>query len=193
MYNLDKIVKFEIVKQIRKPQFWLAVMIFPVMMLVFGAISYFSAEMANKQVEVAETETKSYFTTIIMVDHSNVVDTALFDEIAVTKLASDDEAFDQFKASDTKTALVIYPENPAEAPIQTYTKLTDDQAQTQQNSTGFSTLARSVLVGSATAQVDSKLATIITGQTLSSKSQILDQNNQAYNPLQKWFYQGYFW
>lgn len=192
MYNLDKIIKFEIIKQLRKPQFWLAVMIFPVIMLLFGAISYFSAEIASKQVEVAETKTKDYITNIIMVDHSDIVKADLFGEIKVTKLDNEEEARAKFQTSDAKTALVIYPAKPTEAAIQTYTKLTDDQAQTQQNSTGFSALTRTVLINSATAQVDSKLAEVIAGKNLSSQAKIIDQNNQVYNPMQKMVLPGIF-
>ena len=78
MFNLGTVVKFEILKQIRKPLFWLAVFATPALIILFGGVSYLGAKLSHEQTDknkqqVAETSQK-----IIVVDHSKLIKTNAF-------------------------------------------------------------------------------------------------------------------
>lgn len=193
MHNLKTVVKFEILKQIRKPLFWVAIFAFPLMMLIFGGISYFSTSMAEKQSTVAEEELENSLTSVIIVDQAGLIDSSIFANLDTKFMANPEAALSEFKASDNqKLALVIYPEDITIEPIQTYTKLGDDEATTQQISMGFGSLAKSVLLASASAKAAPEIAAILTAKDIGVSSSILNDQGEVYNPFEKMIIPGIF-
>lgn len=186
MHNLKTVIKFEILKQVRKPLFWVAVFAFPALMLIFGGVSYIGGVMAEKQDDVAKEEVKNQLESLIVVDHSKLVSAEMFGKLKVKTMTDDNEALREFKANNnTKQALIIYPENIEKGKIKTYTKFTEEGGATQQITTGVNSLAQTVLSASASAKVDPKIATILKAQNLEVENQILDQNGKLYQPFKK--------
>ncbi len=193
MHNLGTVIKFEILKQIRKPLFWVAIFAFPLMMLVVGGISYFSAYTADKQSSVAEEELKNSLTTVVVVDQSGLIEPNAFAGLDVKVIDNPETAMTEFKKSDNKNlALVIYPKDITTEPVETYTKIGKDEAATQQISMGFSALAKSALTASATAKVAPEVATILGGANININSAILDDQGEVYNPFDKMIIPGIF-
>lgn len=65
MFNLGTVIKFEILKQIRKPLFWLAVFATPALIILFGGVSYLGSKLSHEQTDknkqqVAETSQKNH-------------------------------------------------------------------------------------------------------------------------------------
>lgn len=191
MHNLGNVIKFEILKQIRKPLFWVAIFIFPALMVVIGGISYLSTKLAIEQGETAMQELEENLTSIIVVDHTKIVNLELFGNLKVTSLEDEGEALNHFKASEPETALIIYPADTTTA-IKAYTKLLDDRSVTQQLSMGVGSLASSILTISASSQVDASIVNIIANPELTVDSQILDKDGVIYNPLEKMVVPGIF-
>lgn len=117
MFNLGTVVKFEILKQIRKPLFWLAVFATPALIILFGGVSYPGAKLSHEQTDknkqqVAETSQK-----IIVVDHSKLIKTGAFGTNTTVELSDNEEqALAKFKSGDYKATL-IYPAKLVQEPI----------------------------------------------------------------------------
>lgn len=192
MHNLNTVIKFEILKQIRKPLFWIAIFIFPALVVVVSGISYFSTKLAIEQGETAMQGLEDNLTSILVVDHTKVVNLELFGNLEIISLDNDEQALTCFKASESDTALIIYPADIVATPIQTYTHLLEDRSASQQLSMGVGSLASNILTISASSQVDPQIANIITTQELSVDSLVLDTNGVIYNPFDKMVLPGIF-
>lgn len=192
MHNLTTVIKFEILKQIRKPLFWLAVFAIPAMMVVFGLIGYFGGEMAEKQSEVAQGGLKDQLVAITIVDHTGLIKSEAFAPLKVHIETDDETAQKQFKTAPSNEALIIYPSDPANEVIQTWTKKTDDATQTQQLSMGVGAIAKSALSASTSEQVDPKIAAILSAPSLVVDSQIIDESGASYDPIKKMILPGIF-
>ncbi len=186
MHNLKTVVKFEILKQIRKPLFWLAVFAFPLMAVVFGGVSIVGADMAEKQGDIAKEDLKTNLTSVIVVDHSEIVDLKAFGELEVEPLENEEQAMTKFLSSEnSKQALIIYPVDINDSSIKVYTKTGPDELATQQMSMGVGSLAQSALMVGASNKVDPTLASILSATSLPVDSQILNSDGKIYNPFQK--------
>ena len=185
MFNLGTVVKFEILKQIRKPLFWLAVFATPALIILFGGVSYLGAKLSHEQTDknkqqVAETSQK-----IIVVDHSKLIKTNAFGINTTVELSDNEEqALTKFKSGDYKATL-IYPAKLVQEPIKVYTKFSNNQSDSQQQSDGFKELAKTALKASATQGIDPAKAEVLGAQTIQTQANILDEKGELYEPFKK--------
>lgn len=177
----------------RKPLFWVAIFAFPLLFLVVGGISYFGATMAEKQSSVAQDELKDNLSSVIIVDQTGLVKTEAFAGLETKMLDNQETAMAEFKASDNqKLALIIYPKDVATDKIQTYTKLGNDKAISQQVSMGVASLASVALTASASAEVTPEIATVLASKNFNVSSLILDKTGAVYAPFEKMIIPGAF-
>ncbi len=192
MHNLSTVIKFEILKQIRKPLFWIAIFAFPTMLLLFGGLSYLSTELAMNQGEIAKNQTEQIIKKIIVVDETGLVKKDAFGELTTDFKTDKDQAIIEFKNSQNKEALIIYPKEIPEKPIIIYTRLTDDKAETQRLSMGIETLSSMALQSSIESNIDKKSADILKAQALSKETHVINDEGIDYNPLAQMIIPGIF-
>lgn len=192
MHNLRTVIKFEVLKQIRKPLFWVAIFAFPVMMIVFGGISYLSTKLSMDQGEKAKEQTTQIIKKIIVVDETKLVDSKQFAGLTTEFETDKNQTIEKFRTSTEKAALIIYPKNIPEAPIAIYTKTGKDKAETQQISIGMEALATSALQASVESKINNSAAAILKTQSLPKETHIVNEKGQDYNPFSQMIVPGIF-
>lgn len=185
MFNLGTVIKFEILKQIRKPLFWLAVFATPALIILFGGVSYLGAKLSHEQTDknkqqVAETSQK-----IIVVDQSKLIKTGAFGpQTTVEMMTNKEEAVTKFKAGDYKAAL-IYPEKVINEPIEVYTKFSGSQSESRNQSDGFAEVAKAALKNSVSQGIEPLAAKVLAAPQILTSASILDEKGEIYEPLKK--------
>lgn len=189
MHNLKNVVKFEVLKQIRKATFWIAIFAFPVMMFVFVGISYFGTRMAMEQGEIASKSLGEQIDKIVVVDKTGLIDFQLFEGLPVEQGSDAELELENLKQSrdEKDQALLIYPSRESGEATQIYIKVHQDEAKAQQISGGLSTLASVVLRTSVEKQIAPEILEIIQKNSIitSTKTHFVAENGSIYNPLQK--------
>lgn len=192
MYNLGKVVKFEILKQIRKPLFWIAIFAFPAIMLVFSGVMYLSNKLASDQGEVAKQSLDTSLEKIVIVDKGNIINKDLLKGTKAELATDEAKALENFKQKDSKQALVILPKEIATESTTLYSKVGKDKAETQQISMGLESFTKGLISNSVENKVDKNTAAILRGKTAPTKNVILDENGKEYNPMAKMIVPGIF-
>lgn len=192
MHNLNTVIKFEILKQIRKPLFWIAIFAFPVIMLVFGGVSFLSTKMAIDQGGKNQSQASQSVKKILVVDRSKLITKEAFKPIEIEMLEqSDEQAIASLKQSDAQ-ALVIYPENPDQVTTQVFIKYHESSSSTQQLGDGVSRFASLAMKNSIGKDVDPKISAILKLDSLPISSSILDEQGKVYNPFARMVAPGVF-
>lgn len=192
MHNLVGVIKFEILKQIRKPIFWIAIFAMPLAMLFFGGVSYLGAKTAIQEDKNSELKLKQQIETLILVDHSRLIDLKLFGDLKLKVLDSDRAVLEELRQNpNKKQAAIIYPTDLKQEAIRTYVRIDQDPVLAKQVNNGVANLAQTIVKMSASHKVEAKVLEALSGQ-LRIDGQIMNQNGQTYNPLQKAILPGIF-
>jgi ABC-2 type transport system permease protein len=105
MHKIGIITKFEIVRQLKKPSFWVAVLLLPIILGGIMGISAFSSYRTNKNLEEKATEGDET-AKISVIDHAGVVNKAVLPKDVVLDI-SKDEGIELIKKGELDELYVI--------------------------------------------------------------------------------------
>ncbi|MDO4870739.1 MAG: ABC transporter permease [Candidatus Saccharibacteria bacterium] len=192
MHNLSTVIKFEILKQIRKPLFWVAIFAFPVIMIVFGGISFLSTKMAMEQDTKNQDQASQSIKKILVSDQSKLVKLELLAPLETIPISeTGDQALNKLNQSDAQ-AMIIFSSNPAKDETQVYIKYQKSDSATSQLGNGLATLATTALRSSVSSNLSPQITSILSLKSLPTVSHIIGENGKAYNPYLKMITPGIF-
>lgn len=180
MHNLATVIKFEIIRTIKKPVFWVSVLSLPVIWIVFGFIGYSSQSSMMNQQEEQASESFSFTIT----DESKSVTPQL-----VTNLKgkmSEDKQTEIDKVKQGKLdAYYFIPKNLSEDKIEIYAK-----SEGFAKDSKYAAVISSILKNSSLETVDSNKVAIINSTFKTEET--LYRGGQEYNPLAEMIIPGVF-
>lgn len=181
MNKIKIIAKFEIVRQLKKPSFWIAVLLIPLVIGGFMALSAFSSYNAEKNIEDNAAK-KDDNAKISIIDNAGVINKAVVPE-GVLSTKTKDENIELVKKGEIDEFYVIEKDFVETKKIESYTKKKEDEPFSL-----FSTMTsgniKNILTASAASRVNPTDIIILTN-AVNFENTILDGDGEAVNPLGK--------
>lgn len=117
MHNLATVIKFEIIRTLKKPTFWISVLLTPILVVALGALGAFSQIQAQSQLSDLSDKKINFRIT----DESKIISPAIIEAIGgKTAPASDkNTAVEEIKAGKLD-AYYLVPKNLAEDTVEIY-------------------------------------------------------------------------
>lgn len=117
MHNLTTVIRFEIIRSLKKKTFWIMALGFPLMFIAIAAIIFFSNQATNKAAEDIEKQTFS----ISYTDDSGLVKPEYLTAAGAEAIDDKQTGIEAVK-SGKRDAYFYYPSDPATQPIEVYGK-----------------------------------------------------------------------
>lgn len=114
MHNLSTVLRFEFVRTIKKPTFWISILALPLLIAAFGGIAYYSAE---KSEEAADKVDKTF--SIAIKDKSGLISDQALKQVGAKRIDTKQAGIEAVKSGDT-TAFFYYPSKPAKQSVEIY-------------------------------------------------------------------------
>lgn len=151
-HNLLNVVRFEVVRTLRKPIFWLVTLGVPVLFAALAALSALSSLSAPSSIEEASRATESF----TYLDESGLIDPAVAADRG-GRPVTDAAAAQQDVRNGSERMFVHYPRDPLTQPTMVY-----GQDLGMINNSAYADVADGVLVKSASAQIgDPRLSELV--------------------------------
>lgn len=180
MFNLSTVVRFEIVRALKKKSFWVMAISFPLLMgAIFGIVflSNMSTEAASKDLE------KQKFS-LEVTDNSGLVSPALLNTIGATVVSDKQQGIANVQQG-TVDAYIYYPKDIATQTVEVYGKNVDIFQNSRYESVASSLLSTSVLP-----TVRPEVATVLQGKVANSTT--IYRDGQVYEPFKEMIFPALF-
>jgi ABC-2 type transport system permease protein len=128
MHNFSTVLRFELVRTLKKPTFWLSILSIPIVIGIISAIIYFS----NTTTESREAEVRKTPFSLVVLDQTNIIHDATLQQIKAARIADKQAGITQVRTGKVD-AFFYYPNDIATKPIEVYNKndsLTDNSKYT---------------------------------------------------------------
>lgn len=182
MHNLSTVIRFEIVRALKKKSFWVLALSFPLIIAAIFGILYFSI----KTTEDAEKDLEKQEFSVVITDESGVINPQI---LAATKAQTVEASAKQATIDRVKDgqldAYIFYPKNINEQEVEIYAKdagIFDNGRYTQ--------VANSLLKASAQAEVSPTLQKIILGNVALTSTFYRD--GQEHDSVKEMILPGFF-
>ena len=153
MHNLGTVIKFEVMRMLKKPSFWLMALGFPVLMAGIFAIVFWSNDATLEAAERLKDEKISFAIT----DNSGLVKPEIAKEFGAIKVKSREEGVSKVKSGDLD-AYIYFPSDLASQKVEVF----GQDAGMFENSK-YSSVASALLDQSVGAQVDPQQQVVLRG------------------------------
>jgi len=182
MHNLSTVIRFEIVRALKKKSFWILAISFPLMFAAIFGIIFLS----NKATDDAAEKLKNQSFSIAITDESKLVKPQLIAAAKATEIKSSDKqlAINRVKNGQLD-AYIYYPKNLDQQSVEVYGKdvgIFDNGR--------YSSLANSLLSASVQSGVDPAIQKIIQGK-ISSTSTVY-RDGKVHDSIQEMILPGVF-
>lgn len=161
MHNFSTVLRFELIRTLKKPSFWLSILAIPALTGIIFAIVFF----ANKTSQNREEEVRNAPFSLAVEDQTKIINDDTLATLKATRVSDKNAAINDVKAGKID-AFFYYPDDLRKHPIEVYNKndgLMDNGK--------YTSLAQSLIKASATATVGSpQLLTIITDDTTTTQT-----------------------
>lgn len=161
MHNFSTVLRFELIRTLKKPSFWLSILAIPALTGIIFAIVFF----ANKTSQNREEEVRNAPFSLAVEDQTKIINDETLATLKATRVSDKNAAINDVKAGKID-AFFYYPDDLKKHPIEVYNKndgLMDNGK--------YTSLAQSLIKASATATVGSpQLLTIITDGTTTTQT-----------------------
>lgn len=165
MHNFSTVLRFELVRTLKKPTFWLSILSVPLLIGVIFGVVYFS----NVSTSSREEEVRKAPFSLIVQDETKIIPDAVISTMKASRTADKSAAIEQVRSGKVD-AFFYYPDDIAKQPIEVYNKndgLMDNSK--------YSDVAKSLLTSSATASVGSpELLAALTGGVSTTQKNYAD-------------------
>jgi ABC-2 type transport system permease protein len=115
MHNLSTVIRFEIVRTLKKKSYWVMALGFPVMMMAIFAIIYFSNQSTNKAAK--ELENQSF--TIEITDETHLIKPAILTALKAKNIDSKQQGIDDV-TSGKVDSYIYYPSDISKNAVEVY-------------------------------------------------------------------------
>ena len=182
MDKIKTVVKFEITRQLKKPSFWISLLLIPIVMIGIIGLSALSGYMAESSAE--EQLAKANENVIAITDEAGVLADAVLNE-AIIKVDSKDEGIEKVKKGEVGEYYYIPADFVETKKAEGYLKQTDDTSLFSASSANL----RNVLMASASTRVDAKDIVILTNSvnvdmtTFDEKGEVSNLFGKAVIPI----------
>ncbi|MBP5512028.1 ABC transporter permease [Candidatus Saccharibacteria bacterium] len=182
MNKIKTVVKFEITRQLKKPSFWISLLLIPIVMIGIIGLSALSGYMAESSAE--EQLAKANENVIAITDEAGVLADAVLNE-AIIKVDSKDEGIEKVKKGEVGEYYYIPADFVETKKAEGYLKQTDDTSLFSASSANL----RNVLMASASTRVDAKDIVILTNSvnvdmtTFDEKGEVSNLFGKAVIPI----------
>lgn len=182
MHNLSTVVRFELIRALKKKSFWILALSFPLMFAaIFGMIF-----LSNKATSDAGEKLKDQQFSLAVTDESKLLKPQIVANTKATVIAASDKqsAIDRVKNGQLD-AYIYYPSDIATQPIEVYGKdvgLFDNGR--------YDSLAQSLLSASVQSEIDPAVQKVIKGKIDSTST--IYRDGEIHNPIQEMILPGVF-
>jgi len=180
MHNLSTVIKFEIVRTLKKKSFWLMALGFPLMIGAIFGIIFLSNKATN---DAAEQLVKQQFS-IEITDNSKLIKPELIAAINASTAATKQQGIEDVKQGRVD-GYIYYPANIVTQPIEVYGQ---DVGLFENNR--YESVAKDLLLQSVEASVSPETKTVIAGEAKSSITTF--RNGEAYDTVAQMILPGVF-
>ncbi|MBS7346574.1 MAG: ABC transporter permease [Candidatus Sacchiramonaceae bacterium] len=117
MHNLATVIKFEVVRTLKKPTFWISVLSMPLLFVAIGALGYFSQSQTQTKLEELSEKTINFQIT----DESKIISPAMIEAMGgkITPASNKNTAIEDVKTGELD-AYYFVPENLAQDTVEIY-------------------------------------------------------------------------
>ena len=144
-HNFGIVYRFEVVRMLKKPSFWISILAFPALMALIFGISFIASK---STIDNAEEELQNNQLAVTITDDSGLVDEQTLSQMGVSSTDDKQTAIDQVKSGKID-AYFYYPSDLVNGKIEVYGK----NVSLFENSK-YSALATSILTNSAQSETD---------------------------------------
>lgn len=180
MHNLGTVLRFEVIRTLKKPTFWISILSLPIVGGLLFAIVYFSNAATKSTLEKTQQEKFSF----VVVDDSKKVTTELVQSAGGSVATHPDDALEQVKAGRVD-AFFHYPQDLAKEPIRVYNK---NEGMFENNK--FTGVAESLAVAAVTSSIDPGTLEIVKNGVKTDQQSY--ENGEAINLIGRMIVPGFF-
>lgn len=180
MHNLSTVIRFEIVRTLKKKSYWIMALGFPVMMSAIFAIIYFSNQSTN---EAAKNLEKQSFS-IEVTDETHLVKPAILDAIKAKTITDKQQGIKDVESGKVDS-YIYYPSDISKHPIEVY-----GQDVGIFNNSRYDAVASMVLKESIQNSVDVNIRSVISNQASTNVTTYRD--GKEYDPVKQMILPGLF-
>ena len=172
MFNLKTVMRFEVLRTLKKRSFWTSILLPPLILAILSGVMTFSQKASQEQLN----QLASGSTNIAIIDKSGKVGKEAFQgEHAFAKATDKDSAITEVKQG-RKDAVIFIPENVGSQPIEVYAK--DENIF---NNSRYENMAQQLLKRSVSSKVDKADQQIIAGKLQTTSTFYRD--GKQYDPI----------
>lgn len=117
MHNLSTIIKFEFIRTVKRPAFWISILSVPFIFAVVYGLMYFSNTSAEQSQQAREQESFS----LIVLDESGYIQNDQLEAVGAQSVESKEQGVAAVQNADVD-AFFYYPANPTVEKIEVYNK-----------------------------------------------------------------------
>lgn len=180
MHNLSTVIRFEIIRTLKKKSFWFMALGFPLMIgAIFGIIF-----LSNKSTSDAADKLVAEEFSIGITDQSTLVKPELIKSIGARTITDKSEGVQQVQKGALE-AYIYYPADITKQPIEVYGEnvgIFDNNR--------YSSVATNLLLQSVQTSVSSEIQTVIAGKATTNVTTY--QGGEVYDPIQEMILPGIF-
>ena len=180
MHNLGTVMRFEVIRTLKKKSFWVMALGFPVMMAAAFGIIFFSNRSANDSFDQLKDEKFSF----VVTDESNMIAPEILEQMDARTTPDKTSGVDAVKNGDAD-AYFYYPADLANGTVEVYGKNIS-----MFDNSKYDSVAKMLLQTSTEGQVDPSLKAIVTGSVKSESTYFRDGQN--YDPIKEMIAPGFF-
>ena len=172
MFNLKTVMRFEILRTLKKQSFWLSILLPPIIIAIISGLMVFSNKASSDQLK----QLASGSDRIVIIDQSGKVSKEAFQgEHAFAKATDKDSAISDVKHG-RKDAVIFIPKQVGEQPVEVYAK--DENIF---NNNRYETMAQQLLKSSVNSKIDAADQQIIAGKLQTNST--FYRNGHQYDPI----------
>ncbi len=180
MHNLSTVVRFEIIRALKKKSFWIMALGFPIMMAIIFGIIFLS----NKTTDQAVKDLEKQKFSLAVTDESHLVNPALITAVKAKTLTDKQDGIEQVK-SGKLDGYVYYPADLSKESIEVYGK---DVGMFDNGR--YEGVAEGLLLNSVMTEVSPAVSTVIQGDTKTSVTTYRD--GVPYDAFKQMIFPGVF-
>lgn len=180
MYNLSTVIRFEVVRTLKKKSFWVMALGFPVILVVIFAIIYFSNSSSNQAFEDLQKQHYS----VAVTDNSHLIKPDILAALKTVTYPTKQQGIDSVM-SGRVDGYIYYPSDLSKGSIEVYGKDVGIF-----NNGRYEAIAKELLLESVQDSVSANVRSVIGGVTKTSVTTYRD--GKVYDPTKEMILPGLF-
>ena len=180
MHNLSTVIRFEVVRTLKKKSFWIMALGFPIMLAAIFGVVYLSNKTTGNAAKQLQNQTFS----IEITDDSGLLNHALVTGLHAKLVANKAQGLSDVE-SGRVDAYFYYPHDPATQSVEVY-----GQNVSIFDNGRYDSVAKYLLDESVNATVSPQIRSVVQGTTVFSST--IYQNGNPYDPLKEMIFPGVF-